>query len=235
MKKLTTICGVIVFASFILASCSSSPVEEKAVAVQEPTIVKKEEIPAPEKEVPLSEKKKIIMNLIGEHNLKSISGAMGANAMFDYSIEKGKWKASGSSISDGMRESYDIDLAKEELVKLKSMKIRVGEDLSLSVLCKGKEYFNTPFDEEGMSYFLKKSPKDYSSFMSEKLKSSTTMLDDNLYFYAKDRGAKSDIDNINVAEIEPDVVVLTYNVKTNEFEMKLFYGECCDNATYIFK
>ena len=32
-----------------------------------------------------------------------------------------------------------------------------------------------------------------------------------------------------------DAVMLKYNTTTNEFELVLFYGDCCDSSTYLFK
>ncbi len=96
-----TILGAILVASFILTSCgdenkNSQPKSNDSTsnAVNSDSTVKEE----------LSRKKSTLINLIGEHKLSSISGFMGANTMVDYSVENGKWIASGSSNSGGMRE-----------------------------------------------------------------------------------------------------------------------------------
>lgn len=231
MKKIITILGVLVVVSVILISCggenkNSQPKasESKSNVENSPSTVKKE----------LSRKKSTLTNLIGEHKLSSISGFMGANAMVDYSIENGKWIASGSSISGGMREAYDIELSNDDLNKLKSMKIIVSKDLSISLSCNNKEYFKTPFQEEGLSYFLKKAPKDYESNMSINLNSKSTFIDEYLYLYARDKVKESEINYVDIVQISADAVVIKYNTKTNKFEINLFYGDCCDNSTYIF-
>lgn len=183
----------------------------------------------------LSLKKRTLTNLTGEYKLNSIVGATGANTMLDYFVEKGRWTASGSSINDGMREAYDIELSKNDRLKLQTMKIVVGEDLSVALHCNNIAYFNAPFQEEGMTYILRNSPKEYSSYMSESLKKTTTFLEDYLYLYAKDQINESEIRNVDIAEIGADALVIKYNTKTKEFEVVLFYGDCCDNVIYTFK
>ncbi len=227
-----TIFGAMFITSVILISCRGEnkssqpkPIDSTSNAENSPSSVKEE----------LSRKKSTLTNLIGEHKLTSISGFMGANAMVDYLIENGKWIASGSSISAGMREAYDIELSNDDLNKLKSMKIVVSKDLSLSLSCNNKEYFKTPFQEDGLSYFLKKSPKDYESNMSINLNSKSTFIDEYLYLYAQDKVKESEINYVDIAQVSADAVVVKYNTKTNEFEINLFYGDCCDNSTYIFK
>jgi hypothetical protein len=232
MKKAMTIFGAILFTYVILTNygCENKNNQTKSndstSNAVDSTIIIKEEI---------SRKKSTLINLKGEHKLSSIFGFMGANTMVDYSIKNGKWIASGSSISDGTREGYHIELSKDDLKKLQSMKIVVSEDLSLSLVCNNKEYFKTLFQEDGLSYFLKKSPKDYESNMSINLKSNSTFIDDYLYLYAKDNVKESEINYVDIVQVAADAIVLKYNTKTNEFEMNLFYGDCCDYSSYTFK
>jgi len=232
MKKIMIIFGVMFIASVILISCgdknknsqgktndlTSNAVNSEGTGNQE-----------------LSRKKSTLINLIGEHKLSSISAFMGANTMVDYFIKNGKWIASGSSLSGEMREGYDIALSYDDLKKLQLMKIVVSKDLSLSLSCNNKEYFKTPFQEDGLSYFFKKLPKDYESNVSINLKSNSTFIDEYLYLYARDNIKESEINYIDIVQVAPDVVIIKYNTKDKEFEMNLFYGDCCNNSTYIFK
>jgi hypothetical protein len=231
MKKLMSILGAVVLASFIITSCGSNEAIKKEVKSKDTKEVEVKKIEAE----PISKKKEVLTNLIGEHNLNSISGASGANAMFDFGLENGKWTGSESANSGGMREAYDIEITKQDLQKLKSMKIIVDKDLKVSFSCNGKMYFVSPFKEDGMSYFLKASPKDFSFSLPENLKAETTFLDEYLYLYAKDKIAETDLEFLQFVGILADSAVLKYNTKTKEFELTIFYGECCDNATYIFK
>lgn len=232
MKKITLIFGAILVTSFILTSCGSE--NKNSQTKSNDSTANRVNSDSTDKEE-LSRKKSTLINLKGEHKLSSISGFMGANTMVDYYIENGKWIASGSSLSGGMREGYDIELSKDDLKKLQSMKIVVSEDLSLSLFCNNKEYFKTPFQEDGLSYFLKKSPKDYESNMSINLKPNSTFIDDYLYLYAKDNVKESEINYVDIVQVAADAIVLKYNTKTNEFEMSLFYGDCCGNSSYTFK
>lgn len=229
MKKITTYFAMFCVAA-IFSSCNSESTqkkEQKSVeSVDSDTITTVEKIE-------LSEKKQLLTDLIGEHSLVSISGAMGANTMVDYYKEKGVWTASGSSIYQAMREPFDIDLTGEDLQKLKTMKIVVSPDLTVSLVCAGKTYFKAPFKEDGFTNLLKKSPADYS--LPSQLKSSSTFIGDNLYIYAKDMISEAEISAIDIAQVAADVAVLTYDKKTKEFTLSQFYGECCDNSTYIFK
>jgi hypothetical protein len=232
MKKLNSIFATAILLSAILISCgeknkdASSETKDSTEKSEKSDDIAKEEI---------SEKKSTLIKLKGDHKLNSISGFMGANTIVDYVIENGKWTASGSSNMGGMREGYDVELTKDDLKKLQTMKIVVSDDLSVSLYCNNKEYFKAPFKEEGFSYSLKKSPKEYSSHMSENLKANSTFIDDYLYFYVKDNFKESELENLDIVGVLADAVVIKYNTKTNEFEMSLFYSACCDNSIYLFK
>ncbi len=231
MKKLSSIFATAILLSAILISCDN---EKNAVNESKDSTEKSEKADDVVKEE-ISEKKSTLIKLKGDHKLNSISGFMGANTMVDYTIENGKWTASGSSNMGGMREGYDIELTKDDLKKLQTMKIVVSDDLSVSLYYNNKEYFKAPFKEDGFSYSLKKSPKEYSSHMSENLKANSTFIDDYLYFYAKDNFKETELENLDIVGVLADAVVIKYNTKTNEFEMSLFYSACCDNSIYIFK
>ena len=182
-----------------------------------------------------SSKKDLLTSLIGEHSLQSISGFMGANTMMDYTQSNGKWTASGSMLSNGMREPYNIDLSKTDLQKLNSMKIIVTSDLSVEFSCNGKIYFTAPSNESRMEYSLKKSPKDYGTSMPENLQPNSTFVDGDLYLFAKDNTSSSEMESVDIAGVGADVAVLKYNVKSNAFELDLFVGDGGGNSEYTFK
>lgn len=226
----TLISGTLVFLFFVLLSCGG----DNSVQLNNSSSVPPDTqyVVSTEK---MRRKEALMRKLTGEHILKSISGSIGANTMVDYVLENGKWLATGSSISGGMRESYGIDLSDEEMKKLKSMKIIVDDDLSVSITMNGKAYFTAPYIEEGIAYSLKKSPGEYSSYMSDKLLPSSTFLDDYLYFLVKDNISENEIGPLDITGVNADALVIKYNIKSNQFEVNLFYGDCCDNSTYIFK
>jgi hypothetical protein len=231
MKKITTILFIGLTVSVSLTNCSGNSMEEKSNSNSESQTNTSEST----SEETMSEKKKVLTSLIGEHKLQSISGAMGMNGMFDYTKNAGKWSATESALSMGMREAYDVDLSKNDLKHLNSMAITVGDDLSVSLMSNGKEFFKTSFNENGLGYFLKNSPEDYISGVPEKLTPETTFLDGSLYLFAKDFISENDMNKINITSAYVDAAMLSYNTKSKQFELSLFLGECCDNATYFFK
>lgn len=84
---------------------------------------------------------------------------------------------------------------------------------------------------------MKKAPKDYiqEQYIPEKLKASSIFLNDYLFLYAEDFISQDEIGAIDIAQVGANVAVLMYNMKTKQFELCLFYGECCDESVYIFK
>lgn len=220
---------------FIASSCTNSeevnPIDKKHTA--NPQQAEKTTTPTAE----LSEKRKTMSALIGTHSLVSISGATGANTMLDYYQENGKWTAMGSSIYQARREAFDIGISEDDLQKLKSLKVQVSKNLTVSVLCNGKTYLKAPFVEKGFTYLLKKAPKDYiqEQYIPAKLKASSIFLNDYLFLYAEDFISQEKIEEIDIVQVGADVAVLMYSMKTKQFELCLFYGECCDASVYIFK
>lgn len=219
-----------------LSSCGGNSTDkQKSSDIKNKAKVPVEAVEKTKEEVPKSEKEVILSGLIGDHSLNSISGFMGANTMVDYTLEGGKWVAEGSGIEDAMRQAYDIDLEREDIKMLSSMKIQVANDLSVKLVCNGKTYYTMPMNTTGMAYFLRNSPKKYSSNFPAKLSESATIIGDYLYLYAKDNVSENEISSLNIAQVEADVISIAYNTKTKQFEMSLFYGDCCDNSTYYFK
>ena len=222
--------GVILLSFFAFINCSGETVGKQSNNKDSSFVFNTIDLTKEE----ISSKKLILSEGIGEYKLNSISSLMGMNSLVDHHIENDKWIASGSSNSGGMREGYDIDLSEDDLAKLNSMSIIISNDLTLSLSCNGMTFFNTPFKEDGMSYFLNKAPSEYSTYMSENLTENNTIIDEYLYLYAKDNCEESELTFINIAEISADAVVIKYDFKIKQFEMVLFYGDCCDNSTYIF-
>lgn len=183
----------------------------------------------------MSQKKKILEKLVGQHRLVSVSGFSGANSMIDFYKEKGKWKISASANSGGMREEFDPEIPQEDKAKLETMKIVVAPDLSITLQCDNKTFFNVPFKKDGMAYFLKKAPKDFISNIPKDLKQSTTVINNELYLLVKDECTEEEVSYLNLAQVMVDAVLITYNLETKQFNMNLFYGDCCDNSTYTFR
>lgn len=232
MKVIYPLLSAFIACSIFCASCGDGKKDGTEQAGDSSSTATNSTSPAVEV---LSKKKSLLRGLVGEHKLTSISGFMGANTMVDYTIEKGKWVATGSMLMQGEREGYEEELTPEVLAKLKSMKIVVGDDLSVKLVCNGKDYFTTSFSDTGMNYLLKKSPKEYESQLPATLNASATFIDDYLFIYAKDAFNETELADIDLLQVSANVVAITYNVKSKEFGMQMFYGECCANSTYFFK
>jgi hypothetical protein len=236
MMKKTIFLSIALAVSGTIVSCSN---DQKSTSPSDKKSEKADVNSAPEKSTKeeWSLKRKILDELKGSHTLQSISGFMGANTMVDYFIEKGKWTASGSSIEQAMRVPYDIDLTSQDLQKLKSMKVEVSEDLTVSLLCNNKVYIKVPFKEEGFTYLLKNAPKNYtqSHILPPTLQAKSTIENKVLFLFAKDVIPETEISPIDIAQVSADAMVLKYNTAEKQFELNLFYGACCDESTYIFK
>jgi hypothetical protein len=179
-------------------------------------------------------KKAILSNLVGEYKLNSISCFYGANTMADYWIENGKWIANETSNHGGQREGYYVELTADVLQKLKSMKIVVAQDLSVSLTCNGKKYYTSQFKDNGMELLLSKSPNAYSS-LPENLNNGSTIIENFLYILAKDNIDDNLMNSINITYVLANVLVIKYNITEKEFEVNMFNGVCCDNSSYTFK
>ena len=180
-------------------------------------------------------KRDFLAKLEGEHTLEYMSGFLGANTMVDYQLDEGNWSAYGSSNNGGTREGYDIELSNEDLQKLTTMKIIVAPNLSISVVCEDKTYFTIPFQENKLTYLLENSPEDFIIGVPQDLIESTTFFKGNLYLFARDEIPESEIKPIDIAGAWADAAVLSCDSVSGEFQLNLFFGECCDNSTYLFK
>lgn len=228
-KCLLSLCIVLFFSceNDLKKNVKNSDKSTQKIITQTSKVVQKEKL--------LSKKEIILNELMGRHKLVSISGFAGANTMIDYFIEKNKWIANGSSIFEGMREPFDIDLNPTTLKKLNSFIIEINTDLSLALKLDGKTYLNVPFIDEGMAYQIHHTKNDYSSYISSSVDSHTTIYDGYLYLYVNDKMSEKTLSNLDIIEVMANAMILKFNLKKKEFELNLFFADCCDASTYIFK
>lgn len=213
----------------VLTACGNSDSQESTSGDSSDEILK-----TTENSDPVSEKETLLRSLVGEHKLISVSALTGANTMIEYTLDEGTWSAAGSSNVGGMREGYDLELSQHDLDRLNSAKIVVTSDLTVYFSCMDKQYFNTPFDAEGMTYLLKTPAQDFYGMVPEALEAETTFLNDYLYLYAEDQIDEELIGAIDVVEVFADAVIVACS-SAGQFEMSLFYGDCCDQSTYVFE
>jgi hypothetical protein len=178
-------------------------------------------------------KREILQSLVGSHSLSSISALMGANTMSNYFTEKGQWKAMSSFMSMGQRDAYDLPLEPAAIKTLNGLKITVGTDLSVSVSVNGMKYLNSPFNEYGVNYQLKKSPTEYYK-LPEGFTAKTIIADGYLYIFAGDKIADSETAFAEFLGVMRDAAIIRYSLENKRFELLLFGEECCDSATLNF-
>lgn len=183
----------------------------------------------------------ILTKLIGEHNLYSITGLMGANGMIDYWLENGNWFANASWLTAGRREGMKIKLSNGVISKLKSIKILISKNLDIILLSNEKEIFKTKIQADGLSTFLKKIPNDEYSPRLDDLKKidasiySSTFDNEYFYLFIEDKVEKSVISEINVDEdLEFSTIVLKFNLETKQFELYL-YEQLYATHIFLFK
>ena len=183
----------------------------------------------------LHQKESILIDLQGKHPLSSISGFAGANAMYDYLKKGDTWFAEGSSIHQGRREAFDIDLGPPEYAILNGLQVFVKNDLSVEVLVGDSSILNIPFNPKGAMINLSGNTEDYVLRIPDSLNSSSTIINDELYIAVEDEVSHAKLSPIDLVIGNSDSYKLTYNLIENKFELTLFYADCCDNAIYIFK
>ena len=188
-----------------------------------------------QKEEEISEKQALLIDLQGKHPLSSISGFSGANTMYDYLQEENRWIAEGSSIHQGRRESFDIDLDKREYSILNGLQISVKNDLNIDVLLGDTVVLSVPFNKIGPFIHLSGNAEDYVLRVPDSLDSNSTIINDVLYIAIEDEVSNAKLSPIDLVIGISDAYKLTYNVLEDEFELTLFYADCCDNAIYVFK
>ena len=190
----------------------------------------KEEAP---KRIP--QKQAILIDLQGKHSLNSISALSGANILYDYTKNDGEWLIEGSSIHQGRREAFEIELSEKDLLALNTLEVIVQEDQTCELVYNGEIVFKVPFDGTRLSYQLAQAPEDYITGIPDSLNQKTTLLNDKLYVAVKDEVPQSLLEDIDIVIRSADAYTLAYNNDAHQFELTLFYAACCDNATYIFK
>ena len=188
-----------------------------------------------QKEEEISEKQALLIDLQGKHPLSSISGFSGANTMYDYLQEGNRWVAEGSSIHQGRREPFDIEIDTEDVFVLQGLQISVQKDLSVDVMVNDTSIISIPFDPGGMRIELSQKPEAYIMGVPDSLSPSTTLINDVLYLATKDEVEENILTPIDLVIGIADAYTLAYNVLENQFELTLFYADCCDNAIYVFK
>lgn len=180
---------------------------------------------------PPSLKRKLLTSLVGTHQLSAISASSGANTLLDFYKENGKWKADGSSIHEGTREGFDIELIQDDYDKLASYAITVQADLTVVISCKNKPYFTIPFNDNGMLFDLN-TANDYL-MLPPNLSETTTFQADKLFLFATDKITEAVSSELTVNEMYiGNAAYLFYDSKEKTFELFFFNG---DPTSFVFR
>ena len=182
-----------------------------------------------------SEKQALLIDLQGKHPLSSISGFSGANTMYDYLQEGDKWIAKGSSIHQGRRTPFDIELDTRENRILDGLQVYVKNDLSIAVLIEDSVVLSIPFNKSGPFIHLSGNTEEYVLRIPDSLNANSTIINDVLYIAIEDEVSNATLSPIDLVIGISDAYKLTYNIIEDKFELTLFYADCCDNAIYVFK
>jgi hypothetical protein len=218
----------------IVSACGEEPskIAEKELVTTEENENEPDSLNKVEKKESISKKKELLQSAIGTYKLTAISGSMGANAMFDTEKVRNKWVSTSSSISDAMRESYDIELNKSDINLLNSLKVDVDKDLNVIIKAGNKTIVESKFIDNGMDYKIK--AKSDLNDRLQNLSPSTVLDGDNLMILANDHVDFSATLSGSFDIITSDNMTLYYNVKEKCFYLEIFLGECCDANTFTF-
>jgi hypothetical protein len=115
------------------------------------------------------------------------------------------------------------------------LQISVQKDLSVDVMVNDTSIISIPFNPGGMRIELSQKPEAYIMGVPDSLGPYTTLINDVLYLATKDEVKENILAPIDLVIGIADAYTLAYNVLENQFELTLFYADCCDNAIYLFK
>jgi hypothetical protein len=190
-----------------------------------------------EASVEQSEKQKMLTSMIGKHKLNSISGLVGMNSMFDFTVKDGIWKGEGSSNEGGEREGYDLEISDVELKKLNSMCIVVAEDLTVTLESNGKTYCKIPFDDNLKELKLDPaSPHLEFDEILPKISAEKNVFNGWYYLLVRDDYSESTMEEIDIPKsFTPDFICIKVSQDLKEFQVEIKAEECCDSETYTFK
>ena len=175
-----------------------------------------------QKEEKISEKQALLIDLQGKHSLSSISGFSGANTMYDYLQEGSRWVAEGSSIHQGRREPFDIDLDTREYRILNELQISVKNDLSIDILLGDSVVLSIPFNKKGPFIHLSGNTEDYVLRIPDSLDSNSTTINNELFLAIEDGVSNAKLSPIDIVIGISDAYKLIFNLLEGRFELTLF-------------
>ncbi|MES2568084.1 MAG: hypothetical protein V4565_14510 [Bacteroidota bacterium] len=180
------------------------------------------------------EKGDVLSHAIGEYTLSAITGASGANNMFDTYLQQGKWVSTGSSNIGGQREGYTNDLTKEDTDLLNNLHITVDDRRGVHLYAGLIELFHSPFKAQGMDYRINQKEKTKLNERMAALHPDTVLYGSKYILFADDHMNYNAILHGVFEIVANDNLILTYVPAINAFEIEIFFGDCCDTNVLTF-
>ncbi len=182
----------------------------------------------------LQTKSDILSDAMGTFALTSLSGNMGANAMFDTYKENGKWKSSSSGIVSGMREGYENELTAADIALLDHLHVTVDEQLNVHVFAGLIELVNCPFKAGEMEYRVKETDRKKMNEKIAALSPESIITDNYLILLADDHMDFTGTLKGEFNSVAADNMILLYYPAERKFELDIFEGSCCDGNILSF-
>jgi uncharacterized protein YeeX (DUF496 family) len=176
----------------------------------------------------------VLSNAMGQYYLRSISGNVGANAMFDTYLENGKWQSVSSSNVGGEREGTTIKLTEKDLELLNNMRIVVDDNMDVHVYAGLIELVKSPYKANGMDYRVNEKEKSKMHERMAGLNSNEIKYDNRYVLVANDKISFTETLKGSFDLVSEDNMILTYCPFNNTFELEIFLGACCDSNVLIF-
>jgi hypothetical protein len=163
-------------------------------------------------------RKEVLQSMIGEHQLNQISALMGANTMVSFHPEQGEWSGSGSSLSMGQREAYNMEISAEQRTMLKNCKIVVENDLSVHFVVNGKKLLSVPFNEKSMMYSVSQPITEVYTLPGD-ISPNTNFVENELYLALTDKFDPIVNSFAEIPGVISEIIFLSCNAESKSFQM----------------
>lgn len=182
----------------------------------------------------MQEKSDVLGKAMGQYYLSSITGNVGANAMFDTYLENGKWQSVSSSNVGGEREGTTIKLTEKDIELLNNLHIVVDDKMDLHIYAGLIDLVKSPYKAAGMDYRIKQKDKTKMHERIASLNADAFKYENKYVLIADDKISFSQTLKGSFDIVSEDNMILTYIPFNNTFELEIFWGECCDSNVLTF-
>jgi hypothetical protein len=186
-------------------------------------------------DIKIGSKKEILAAAAGSYTLSTISGAGGANAMWDTWNEKGRWTSTMSALSRGRREASNIPLSNADRQLLDSMRVELSADMRLRLLARGKTVLDIPYRANGVQFEVKNGGASPVADLLKALASGPSVVEEDLYLLVRD-GVDLSASLAGQFQGDPSgILLLSYSVSQARVDVRFVDPACCGESTFSFK